>query len=141
MKTRDPLARGSYSTIHIGALLASQTRVLSARNPIFSVIIASDFPIALGGRLIKRIGLLRAYRTHVYVAPVRLILGIVDSDVQIPFPARVGCLCVCMLKNVLTLTSNFRTSCVRVREFDPPFKFSTRQASDRDPLQEDHPDG
>lgn len=28
-----------------------------------------------------------------------------------------------------------------VCEFDPPFKFSTRQASDRDPLQEDHLDG
>lgn len=126
--------------MYLGALYIHKRQVLNARNPIFSAIIAFDFPIALGGRLIKRIGLLRAYRTHAYVAPFRLILRVVDSDVQIPFPA---CMCACIdtFRNVLTLTSNFRTSCVRVREFDPPFKFSTRQASDRDPLQEDHPDG
>lgn len=108
-------ARRLHAIIHVRVLYIHKVQVLSARNPIFPTIIAPDFSIALDGRLIKRIGLLRAYWTHAYVALARLILGVVDSDVQIPFAVR-GCVCA-RSGNVLThrRATSARRACVCAR--------------------------
>lgn len=72
---------------------------------------------------------------------VRLILGAADSDVDKFHFLRVR------TGAGKRAASHRRATLTRVSlriyayEFDPPFKFSTRQALDRDPLRENHPNG